>query len=159
MTRKEKIKKYIAYLRISMKKFTELNDLKNENWTLKDRLFIEKIQATDGFFNARVRPYEEPTNYGDTDPCIVTIYRHGYVDWMSDIVINTGTEEDVKDFPCPDHKEGCICKSGRPCKFRENRNRQLNLQNNLIPNAQKSYDLAVAKRKAAWDRIFNEKQI
>ena len=153
MDRKEKFRTYIKRLGISYKRFEQLNALRNENWTIKDNCFVERLQDTDGFFKARVRPYVEPVNWGDTDPCIVTIYRNGAVDALSDTIFNHGTDEDVKEFPCPDHKEGCKCESERPCKFRYQYNRHLDLENTLIPAARKKWEYAVAKRKAAWQEL------
>jgi hypothetical protein len=155
MKRKKQFRTYIKRLVVSIERSERLDALKNENWTIKDNCFIERLQATDGFFKTRVRPYVEPTNWGNTDPCVVTIYRNGHVDSLSDTIYNLGADEDVKVFPCPDYKEGCKCESDRTCKFRERYNRHLDLENNDILVAQKKYDYAVAERKAAWHELIH----
>ena len=148
-----KIKRYIKYWGICETRFETLNALKNENWSDNSYCCDERLQDTDGFFKVRVRPYVEPVKWGDTDPCIVTIYRHGRCNTWDDMIENVGTDEDVKDFPCPDHQDGCKCKSERLCKFRKKRNRHLDLESTLIPAAQKKWEYAVAKRKAEWNSI------
>jgi hypothetical protein len=149
---RDRIKKYKALFNESYESFEKLNNLERKRFELNDVLFAERLQPTKGFIRPKVTEFVVPNDWGNTDPCKVTIYRNGVEDWLSDYIHNFGTDEDVKTFPCPNFKENqkCTCE----CKYRLKNNELFDLDNKLIPEAEIEYEEIMEKRKAAWEQIF-----
>lgn len=152
MIKNYKIKKYLVLLKMSFKSYEKLYSLKSKFSAISDVLFIDRLQPSKGFFKAKAQDYIEPKDWKNTDPCKVTVFRNGYEDWMFDEIFNVGSDADVKEFCCPHFKENKPCMQN--CRYVHQYNEYLELNNKLIPNAEKTHGLLVAKRKAAWQQIF-----
>lgn len=153
MTKKGKVGKWLYWTNMSFASYEKLNALQTTRWEDANALFVERLQATDGFFKARVLDFVEPKDWKVKDPCIVTVYRNGYYDTFSDEIFNAGNSADVKEYFCPCYKEGKKCDQAE-CIYCARQNEYLELDKK-IPHAQEIHDKIVARRKAAWHAIWH----
>lgn len=149
---KGKVKQYIELFKESTNSLNKLAELRRKRFDLSYVLFIERLQPTKGFIRPKVTEFVAPNDWGNTDPCEVTIYRNGTEDWLDDTIHNFGSAEDVKTFRCPNFKENakCTCE----CPYRLKNNEYFDLDNKLIPEAEIEYEELLAKRRIAWEHIF-----
>lgn len=154
MAKKGKLRNWLHWTKMSFASGEKLHDLKMTQSMDADALFVERLQATDGFFKARVLDFIEPTDWKTKEPCTVTIYRHGHYDTWSDELFNVGTDADVKTFCCPDYEEGKKCNQA-DCLYCARKNEYLDLCEK-IPHAQEIHDRIVAHRQAAWQAIWQK---
>lgn len=77
MIKNYRIKKYWVLVKKSIESRDKLFALKNKLYFNSNDLFVERLQPTKGFLKAEVQDYIEPKDWKNTDPCVVTVYRHG----------------------------------------------------------------------------------
>ena len=146
-----KVKEYLELLAKTFDCGETLNRRQAEYNAIVETIFPERIQPTQGFFKRKPTDFIAPTNWGEYDPCTVTIFRNAEVNCWDDNITNFGTDEDIKTFYCPHFNENIPCKHN--CRYQIKNNKYFEIQK-LIDAAQQSYDDTVAKRHMAWKQIF-----
>jgi len=152
---KDRIKEYMDLFAKSYNSFEIVSRLQNKLYSVTEVLFEERLQPTKGFLKPKVTDYVVPKNWGKTDPCVVTIFRHGGADLWEDGMYNLGNPEDVKTFSCPNFKEDTACTCECPLRYKNKE--YFDLVKKQIPEAKERYALLVKERQAAWKRIFSGK--
>ena len=149
-----KIKEYLKLLSETFDSNEKVSRLNSERGTIAESIFPERIQPTRGFWKRRPTEFVAPTNWGQTDPCAVTIFRNAELNCWDDEICNFGTDEDIKTFYCPHFNENAPCE--HDCQYRAKNNRYFEIPK-LIDMAEKSRDDTVVKRQAAWKQIFKSR--
>lgn len=150
--KKRQIKQWRKLANRSSNSLDKLTNLRIKLATITDTIFPTRVQPAKGFFNPKPTDYIVPTNWGVTDPCVVTIYRNAIEDSIwEDGVVNIGTDEDVKDFQCPHFREKHPCH--QKCKYRQQNNNYFKLPSG-IENATARFEKLRTRRKAAWANLI-----
>lgn len=149
--KKKQVKNWLKLVMLSRERDYRIWILRTELSSITNKLFPEKIQKTKGFFIPKPLEYIVPTDWGKTDPCIVTIYRKAHYSGVDDLIINTGTDADVKEFKCPCFKEDTPCNNPE-CRFKKENNRYFALPD-LIAIAEKKGAATYSLRAAAWKEL------
>ena len=151
-----KFKEWLKLLNDGLNCGDEISRLYGQRGLLGSELFDERIQSTGKAFKRQVSDFVVPTDWGKSDPCIVTIFRHAIVDWDG-FVTNIGTEDDVKTFSCPYFLEERKCINPL-CKFYKSL-QEYDTLTRKIEDLQAKRAAIRVQRKAAWRQMFNFKSM
>lgn len=132
----------------------ELGALYMQNGTVLSTIFPDRLQPTEGIFKAKPTDFIVPVDWGNTEPCSVTIYRNGYFDTWSDDIMNVGTKDDIKTFSCPHFDKDKPCP--HECKYKAMNNESFELAERIAA-VEKKRDEALALRRAAWQKFLGRK--
>lgn len=152
MIKKENIKKWIRLMNESFNYSDEIGNLCIKRATISEKIFQNIILPTKGFFISKPGDFIIPQDWGNTNPCSVTVYRNATEGgiWDDDIV-NHGSDDDVKTFCCPHFQEDAPCTVD--CKYKHDNNEYFKLDQEIKDLKEKRTNITVA-RHAAWKQIF-----
>ena len=154
MSKIKQIKEWLRLVSVSSDASERVGKLLMRNGTVTDTIFHERIQETKGFFRPQVTDFIVPKDWGCKDPCTVTVFRNASDGLWDDLIINLGTDEDVKTFYCPHFDENTPCT--QECKYRSQNNEYFALQKQ-IKEAKAERAKILQERANAWHQIFARK--
>ncbi len=130
----------------------KIGNLYSKQYNIAEVIFPNRIQPTKGFFVPKVQDYIVPNDWGETDPCKVTIFRNATTDPLSDHFTNLGDDSDVKEFYCPYMSNDMNC-TKTICKYKEKLQEYTKLERQIM-DLEREQTAIIAKRRAAWQNIF-----
>ena len=151
----QKIKKYFKLLDITFCQSDRIDNLCSARDDIAGAIFHNRIQSARGTFQRKPTNFIVPYDWRYTDPCSVTMYRNADTDYISDDIVNLGTDDDVKTFSCPRFDENAPC--NKDCQYRAKNNQYFELSKK-IDTAKKYRDATVAARRDALRAIFKSAQ-
>lgn len=144
------LKRLILTFNAWEKRDVAYNQLVAKRSTIAETIFPDRVLPTSGLFCTKPAEF---TGRQPHDPCVVTEYACAHENLWDDDIINLGSDNDVKDFPCePYYQEGVPC-TNTNCQFCSKNHKFWELTKQ-IEEAKKERAIAARHLKEARKNLF-----